>query len=98
MALFLFGMMSLLNKYYLLYPPKVLDCRYNYCEIKNLPVEKKILYKDKLKYFSFNELKRPPYNVYPLMLGRNIIRTLNFIERIWRKLVSVISFSKLEIL
>lgn len=77
---------SIINKYYLLYPPKILDCRYNYCEIRNLSVERKIIYKDKTKYFSFGDLKRPSYAVYPLMPGRNIIKNLNLIERIWKKL------------
>lgn len=81
---------SIINKYYLLHPPKVLDCRYNYCEIRNLPVERKIVYKDKTKYFSFENLKRPSYEVYPLMPGRNIIKILNLMEWIWRKIVSII--------
>lgn len=80
---------SIINKYYLLYPPKVLDCRYNYCEKRNLPIEKKILYKDKTKYFSFNDLKRPEYKDCRIdMPGRNIIRGLNFLIRIYKKLVS----------
>lgn len=77
---------SMLNKYYLFYPPKILDCRYNYCEIKNLPIEKKILYKDKIKYFSFSDLKRPSYRIAPDMPGRRIIEGLNLIEKVWRKL------------
>lgn len=74
---------SMVNKYFLLYTPKILDCRYNYCEGRSLPIEKKILYKDKTKYFSFEDLKRPPYSVFPKMPGRNIIRILNLIGRIW---------------
>lgn len=52
---------SIVNRYFVDNPPKVLDCRYNYCEIKAFPIEKKILYKDKTRYFSFGEMKRPDY-------------------------------------
>lgn len=83
---------SILNKYYLLYPPKILDCRYNYCEIKKLSIESKILYKNKRKYFSFEDLKRPSYSVYPPMPGRNIIKLMNLIERVWRKMISIFFF------
>nr|WP_129733139.1 family 6 glucosyltransferase [Parabacteroides goldsteinii] len=79
---------SIINKYYLLYPPKILDCRYNYCELRSLPIENKIFYKDKTQYFSFNDLKRPSYTVYPEMPGRKIVKGLNFIERIWTKFIN----------
>lgn len=79
---------SILNKYYLLYPPKVLDCRYNYIEARNLPIQKKILYRDKKKYFSFNDLKRPEYKDCQIdMPGGNIVRGLNYLARIYRRLL-----------
>ena len=67
-----------------LHTPKVLDCRYNYCEIRNLPVEKKIMYKNKAKYFSFEDLKRPSYSTYPVMPGKNIIKILSRVKKVWK--------------
>lgn len=83
---------SMVNKYFLLYPPKILDCRYNYCERRNLPIEKKILYKDKTKYFSFENLKRPPYTVFPKMPWYKIIWMMNQIDRLCRKVIRVIKY------
>lgn len=52
---------SIANRYFIDNPPKVLDCRYNYCEIVKLSIEKIILYKDKSKFFTWDEMKRPDY-------------------------------------
>lgn len=75
---------SSINKYFIAYPPKILDCRYNYCEIKNLPVERKIVYRDKMKYFSFDELGRSTYKECAIskpFWERQLIRGLNFMAR-----------------
>ena len=49
---------SAVNRYFIEYPPKILDCGYNYAEEIELPFEKKILLKDKSNYFSLSQLSK----------------------------------------
>lgn len=82
---------SIANRYFIDNPPKVLDCRYNYYEIEKLPIEKKILYKDKSKFFSWNEMKRPDYvtihsSVEKSLLVRIVLKFLNLTIYIFKKI------------
>lgn len=78
---------SIVNRYFIDNPPKVLDYRYNYYEIRPLPIEKKILYKNKTKYFSFDEMKRPDYvSIQSTAKKDNVIVVLSWIFRAYRKL------------
>lgn len=78
---------SIVNKYFIKHQPKVLDPHYNYCEIRNLPIPKIILLKDKMKYFSFTDLNRQSYkecHAKKTFWENLLVGGLNYIVRFWR--------------
>lgn len=82
---------SMINRYFIDNPPKLLDCRYNYCEERGLPIEKKIVCKEKTLYFSFTEMKRPDYDEIHSLIKQSywesvIVNKLILLLRINRKL------------
>lgn len=86
---------SIINRYFIDNPPKVLDCRYNYSEKRSLPIEKKIVLRNKERYFSFNEMKRPDYksihsSVKLPYVESAIINTLCLLSRIKNKLKRIL--------
>lgn len=89
---------SIVNRYFIDHPPKVLDCRYNYCEIRNLPIEKLIVWRDKTKCFSFDEMKRPDYHSIHTSVKKRywesvVINFLNLLFRVYRKLGFLLRFT-----
>lgn len=52
---------SIVNKYFISHQPKVLDPGYNYDETMDISFERKIIWRDKMKYFTFAELNRKSY-------------------------------------
>lgn len=88
---------SMINRYFIDTPPKVLDCRYNYCEKRALPIEKKIVWKDKELYFSFDEMKRPDYRKIHMSIKQSywesvIVDLLTLLMRINRKLKRIFGY------